>query len=135
MQMAAVHFLERNQPFLGTLYCTLFSTAYYGLFKVGQLTAGNHPVLAKDVHVGYNKKKMLFVLHTSKTHNRSALPQLIKISSTMKKDRESNTVMQREPNNCPFELLRIYAQLRGGVIVCPWCGVALLYLSLSVRKF
>ena len=40
------HFDSINQPFLGALYMTLFSTAYYGMFRVGELTSGTHPVLA-----------------------------------------------------------------------------------------
>ena len=42
---------ERNQPYLGALYQALFSTAYFGIFRVGELTTGDHPVLAKDVHI------------------------------------------------------------------------------------
>ena len=50
------HYANIQQPYLRLLYLTLFSTAYYSLFRVGELTAGNHPVLAKDVQIGDNKK-------------------------------------------------------------------------------
>ena len=56
-------------------------TAYYGLFRIGELTFSEHAVRAKDVHVGTNKKKMLFVLHSSKTHDKGSKPQLIKVTS------------------------------------------------------
>ena len=59
------------QPFL----LNLFSTAYFGLFRVGELTTGDHPVLARDVHIGINKKKMLFLLRTSKTHWKDSKPK------------------------------------------------------------
>ena len=55
-----------SQIYLEKLYKALFIIAYYGLFRVGELTSGTHPVKARDVHVGSNKNKLLFVLYTSK---------------------------------------------------------------------
>ena len=46
---------KMNQPYLSLLYHTIISTAYYGLFRIGELTSGDHPVLAQDVHIGTNK--------------------------------------------------------------------------------
>ena len=74
--------IYHQQPYLSLMYHTLFSTAYLGLFRVSELTEGQHPVLAKDVHIASNKRKLLFILRSSKTHGRWAKPQLIKISST-----------------------------------------------------
>ena len=54
--------LFSNQPYLISLYKTLLLTAYFGLFRVGELTSGDHPVLAKDVSIGTNKDKILFCL-------------------------------------------------------------------------
>ena len=75
---------EINQPYLSLLYRTLLITAYYGLFRVGELTSSKdgHGVLAKDVQIGFNKKKIMFILRSSKMHNKGARPQMIKISST-----------------------------------------------------
>ena len=84
------HFMEINQPFLAILYQALFSTAYFGLFRVSELVTGEHPVLAKDVHIGQNKKKMLFVLHSSKTHTRNVPPQIVKISSSSNRSDKSS---------------------------------------------
>ena len=70
-----------KQPYLETMYKALFITAYFGLFRVGELTLGTHPVLAKDVHIALNKKKLLFLLRTSKTHGEDVKPQIVKISS------------------------------------------------------
>ena len=36
-----------QQHYLSILYKALFSTAYYGLFRIGELASGSHPVLAK----------------------------------------------------------------------------------------
>ena len=71
----------RDQPFLNMLYQALFATSYFGLFRVGELTLGEHTVKARDVQIGKNKNKMLFILRTSKTHWKDAKPQMIKIMS------------------------------------------------------
>ena len=67
------------QPYLSVMYKALFSTAYFGLFRVGELMMSPHVVKAVDVHIGTNKDKLMFILHTSKTHNRGVKPQIIKI--------------------------------------------------------
>ena len=43
------HFQEKNQNYLAQLYCALFSTAYFGMFRVGEVTTGDHPIMAFDV--------------------------------------------------------------------------------------
>ena len=98
--------LYPTQPYLIALYKAFICTAYYGLFRVGELTKGDHPVLARNVQIGKNKNKMLFILRTSKTHWIDAKPQLIKIASSKACNSDNNT-------HCPFQLLRIYLQLRG----------------------
>ena len=75
----AVHF--GSQLYLSIMYRTLFITTYYGLFRVSEVTSGTHPILARDVQIATNKKKMLFVLRSSKTHSMGCPPQLIKISA------------------------------------------------------
>ena len=54
------HFCE--QPFLSAMYSALFSTAYFGLFRVGELTRSPHVVRATDVKIATNKNKIMFVL-------------------------------------------------------------------------
>ena len=102
------------QPYLRLMYQTLFSTAYFGLFRVCELTAtkSKHAVLAKDVKIGWNKKKILFILHTSKTHCQGSKPQKVKISSQMMPNRQS--VDSQHRNYCPYQLLRDYFAMRGG---------------------
>ena len=72
---------NRNQEYLQILYRSLISTAYFRLFRMGELISGDHPVLAKDVHLGLNKRKVLFILRTSKMHWKNERPQSIKFSS------------------------------------------------------
>ena len=81
LKCTKIHFLSKNQPYLSMLYRALFSTAYFGLFRIGELTSGEHPVLVKDVQIGLNKRKLLFVLWTSETHWKNVRPQMVKISS------------------------------------------------------
>ena len=70
-----------QQPYLSILFSAIFSTMYFGLFRIGEMTTGTHPVRACDVHIGNNKNKMLFVLRTSKTHGTENKPQTVKICS------------------------------------------------------
>ena len=58
-----------EQPYLLVLYEAIFCLAYYGLMRIGELTEGDHPIKAKDIHIGVNKDKILLVLYTSKTHS------------------------------------------------------------------
>ena len=48
--------------YLATLYGALFSTAYFGLFRMGEITKISHVVSAADVQVGTNKKKLCFII-------------------------------------------------------------------------
>ena len=104
-----------TQPYLKLLYSALFSTAYFGLFQVGELTLGDHPVKAKDVHITMNKNKLMFILHTSKTHWTDNQPQVIKISSKDfdKKNKKlfqlfSSETSERNSGICPYQILRDY---------------------------
>ena len=97
------------------MYQALFATAYFGLFQVGELTKGSHPICAKDVHIGENKKKLLFILHTSKTHWKNSKPQSVKISSTdIQKKQEKTHFTDRTTiaNPCPYKLLRKFLNVR-----------------------
>ena len=93
---------DNNQPYLPTLYRALFSTAYYGLFRVGEVTTGSHPIMAKDVHVETNKRKMLFILRSSKTHDKSNHLQSVKICGGRKDSKQDDD---------PFNLLREYIKI------------------------
>ena len=107
-----------NQPYLMILYQSLFVTAFYGLFRVGELTTSQHVVKAKDVHIGKNKEKLMFVLHSSKTHWSGEKPQVIKINSLnynavgAKKRKSSTKRRTRGGKCCPFKLLRAYLRIR-----------------------
>ena len=102
-----------NQDYLATLYCTMFSTAYYGLFRVGEITAGEHPVMVKDVMVDPIKQKILFILRSSKMHGRDAQPQMIKITSQPNTaDMTNGGNSNRKKYTYPYFWLNKYMYLR-----------------------
>ena len=112
------HFTKINQQYLRILYMTLFSTMYFGLFRIGELAQGEHPVKAKDVYIASNKKKILFLLRTSKTHWKNNKPQIIKITSYKKHQKPVGIIKKIKDSSkelkfpCPYKLLRKYIRTR-----------------------
>ena len=108
------YLIKQNQPYLALLYKTIIASGYYGMFRIGELTKGDHPVLARDVRVGDNKQKMLFILRTSKTHWKDSPPQIVKISSLKlaKHKRMHGGVATNKIKYCPYLLLRRYSKAR-----------------------
>ena len=94
--------------------------AYYGLFRVGELAASedthadsNHAIRVSNVQIGTNKDKILFILHSSKTHGKESPPQLIKIEAN---SRTAIRVQNSKRHSCPFTLMRQYSIIRGEYI-------------------
>ena len=104
------HFNALEQFYLEILYKALFAICYYGLMRIGEVTQSQHVLKARDVHIASNKDKMLILLFSSKTHDKLARPQKIKITSNRKE--KSGRYLHR--HFCPFNLLRKYMKLRGG---------------------
>ena len=102
--------LYDNQIYLQTMYKCIFCFAYFGLLRIGEITTGEHPVKAKNIHIGENKDKILIILFTSKTHNVGNLPQEVIISSDDRK------YMQEKCSYDPFQLTREYSSMRGEYI-------------------
>ena len=78
-------------------------------FELGELVKGLHAVKARDVDVGANKNKLMFVLHTSKTHNKGVKPQVIKIKSIHS---DKNAEHKQNMKYCPFNAIKQYVQIR-----------------------
>ena len=106
--------LFADQLFLVALYKALFSTMYFGLFRISEITHSDHVLKARNVRMGCNKNKVMFILRSSKTHGRGDKPQTIKINS-IEFDPLGNPVDEAEvsPAYCPFHLLSEYLLLRG----------------------
>ena len=103
-----------QQLYLRMMYEAMFCLAYYGLLRVGELTQGEHPVKAKDIHMGKNKDKILLVLYTSKTHTKAQFPQKVKIEALSEQLKH-----RKEPNYkffCPFLAVRNFITIRGGFV-------------------
>ena len=97
-------FADTPQPFLEQLYRAMLSSMYFGLLRIGEVCAGPHVIKAKDVHVGKNKNKIMFVLHSSKTHCKANKLQIIKLTQV---GNTPDTVV------CPFKLMQEYLEIWG----------------------
>ena len=103
-----------SQPYLLTMYSALFSSAYFGLLHVGELMLSEHTISVKNVHIGTNKKKILYMLTSSKTHTKGDKPQSIKITSTpINSDRVKR---KRLMPYCPYGLIKLYITARPNVL-------------------
>ena len=93
------------------MYKAIFSLAYYGLMRIGELTVSSndeHTAKAVNVQIGQNKNKILIVLYSSKTHGKESKPQKIKISEAPANSKPVTKFF------CPFKLVRAYLNIRGG---------------------
>ena len=108
MILQQVEIQYATQPYLTALYQVMISTMYFGLLRISEVGESSHYILAKDVHIGFNKKKMLFVLRLSKTHGKHMDPQLIKISSVRNR---SKIKPEKIEMPCPYNLIRQYAKM------------------------
>ena len=70
------------QPYLEALYIAMLCTAYFRLFRIGEITASEHVLKMNNVQIGENKDKLKFVLETSKTHGKDSMPQIVKKIAT-----------------------------------------------------
>ena len=106
------HFLSINQVYLAHLYKAIFATAYYGLFRIGELTKSDHVMSVGDVQAGTNKKKLSFTLRSSKTHSKCHRPQIVKIDSTSKNEKTNK--INDNSTFCPYDLINNYVVRRPG---------------------
>ena len=97
---------DSPQPYLEALYKAMFSLAYYGMLRIGEITESQHNVKASDVHLAHNKDKLLIVLYTSKTHGQESGPQKIKISAVPGVQMDTRIF-------CPIKLVIKYMNFRG----------------------
>ena len=101
------HFQHRGQNYLAILYASMLAAGYYGLLRIGELTKGPHVILAANMHIGINKNKLLFILRSSKTHNKGSKPQMVKISQKQSsKESKTTKPLPKSLLNNPFSLLQ-----------------------------
>ena len=98
-----------RQEYLLCMYQAMFALGYYGLMRVGELTASNHVIKAGNLYVATKKDKILIILYSSKTHSVANRPQKIMITSN--RGEASGNYLHR--NFCPFKLLQKYVAMTG----------------------
>ena len=76
------------------------------MFRIGELVQGPHIMLARNVHLALNKKKLLVILYHSKTHGIDKIPQKIKITGDANYHNDFKCF-------CPFQLTATYLNCRG----------------------
>ena len=86
----------------------MFAAAYFGMLRIGEVAESEHVIKAENVHIGENKKKILFILRSSKTHWADSKPQMRKITSKAIEERN----YKRQSCLCPFKLLKRYLSCR-----------------------
>ena len=99
-------YYKNSQPYLFCMYKALFCMAYYGLMHIGELALGDHSVKASNVHLASNKNKLLIILYTSKTLDKSNNPKKITIS-------ECEKVGRKRRFFCPFKAIRDFIMIQG----------------------
>lgn len=101
----------QTQPYLRAMYRCMCTLAYFGMLRVGEITKGTHPILAADVHMSTNRKKIIqLVLRSSKTHVKGEKPQIVRIPNKVDQD---EIYSMEGSSYCPFTILQDYLQLRG----------------------
>lgn len=70
----------KGQPYLAAMYKAIFTSAYFGLMRISELV-GKHAVKAADVKVSTNrnKRKVKYLLRSSKTHHPGRKPQSVNL--------------------------------------------------------
>ena len=94
---------KKNQPYLHSLYMAMLSSVYYGLLRVGKIAKGHHTILVENMYLASNKRKMLFILRSSKTQHTGCHPQQIKITSSPPQTTEKSH--NKSTHFCPYEIL------------------------------
>ena len=97
----ADYFEMRGQPYHAKLHKAIISAGYYGLFRTGELTSETHLILAANVYLARNKKKVRFTLKTSKTHSHGDFPQKVSIIN-----------MNAKLCHCLYAIIRDYLNAR-----------------------
>ena len=111
MLLFEIERLYNKQPYLESMYKALFSLAYYGMLRVGEVTKSPHVLKVSNIHVSKAKNKILIVLYSSMTHGVESRPQKIKIYA------QSNPELKQNSKNhrffCPVSVTLHYMAIRG----------------------
>lgn len=104
-------FLDQGQEYLYYLYRAVFLTAYYGMFRIGEIGESPHALKSADVKKSLNKEKFLMVLRSSKTHGKGDHPHTVSIPQVVDVQEDENIFdpfvaiqdyMSRKPQSTQF---------------------------------
>ena len=98
--------MERSRR-LGSTYKAITMTAHYGMFRIGELTSGSHPILAINVFITRDRKKIQIILESSKTHSKANQPQMVAITSGMQASKGYYPT-----HYCPYKALVDFCSMR-----------------------
>ena len=109
-----------SQPYLEAMYISCYLVAYYGLMRVGELAESCHSLKAMNIHESRNRKRLLLILYTSKTHGLNTLPQKIKIFGKQSievvdsiRHKNSYKIKSKDLGRfCPYEWTKKFIQMR-----------------------
>ena len=104
------YFLNQGQVYLAILYKAIFMTSYFRLLRVSEVAAtpSMHAIGVTDVQLEVNKKKILIIIRSSKTHGKCNIPQLVKIST---KEYQKRLQVKRH-YICPYTAIGEYIAQR-----------------------
>lgn len=102
-----VDLMFHDQPYLSCLYRCMLGMGYFGMLRVGEMAKGDHPILAWDVHLSHEKKKVQIILRTSKTHGLGDQPQYVFF------DTHDSWTRLYNCHFCPYQVVKEYLQIRG----------------------
>lgn len=79
LQTVKKHFLDKGQQYQFVLFRAVFLTAYYGMFRIGEIAQGPHSLKMENVKKSTNKYKYLMILRSSKTHGEGDFPHTVSV--------------------------------------------------------
>lgn len=80
---------DKGQEYLFYMYRAVFLTAYYGMFRIGEIAQGPHTMKFCDVKQSSNKNKYLVILRSSKTHGKGDFPHTVNIPQVVDVEEEN----------------------------------------------
>lgn len=95
------------QPYLLSLYWCMIVMGYFAMLRTGEMAKGDHPILARDVHLCHDHKKVQIILRTSKTHGLGDQPRYVKFDTNDSKAKLDNV------HFCPYQVVREFLEIRG----------------------
>lgn len=96
---------DKGQEYLFKLYRAMFWTAYYGMFRISELTESKHALKFQDMKEAINKRKFLCILRSAKNLKKSEFPHTVHIPQIV-------DIQEGCADNDPYIALSEYKAIR-----------------------